>query len=69
MRSMATFRTNTMPPSEAAAFEAQLRASGYREKPGATAKLLLPREYSKRTTSSNPASFGGPELVTFDIRD
>lgn len=66
---MATFRTMTLPPPNAAAFEAQLRANGYRERSDYSEKALQKREYSKHTASSDPASLRGQTVVIFRIRD
>ncbi len=66
---MPTFRTVTIPPNEAPAFEATLLSQGYRERVGASGAVLLVREYIKRTAGSNPNTFGGQQMVTFEIRD
>ena len=66
---MPSFRTITVPLKEAPVVENRLRADGYRERPVATTSTLQPREYVKRESGSNPRAFGGPVIVTFEIRD
>lgn len=66
---MATFRTVSKSTDAAKHFELELQAQGYRERPGAARSSLEPREYRKQTGTSNPNSFGGEPVVTFEIRE
>ena len=66
---MPAFRTKTLSPQEANAFEADLRANGYREQQGATLSTLDPRRYFKRAGPTDPQTFGGPIVITFQVRD
>ena len=66
---MPTFANRTLSPQKADAFEAQLRAAGYSERPSATEKTLQPHEYFKRTGSSDPTTFTDQPVVTLYIRN
>lgn len=66
---MPTFHTKTLPPQEAAVFEAELHATGYREQERAALATLQPKRYFKRTGSIDPQAFGGPVVITFEVRN
>lgn len=66
---MSAFRTKTLSPQEAAVFETELHATGYREQQGATFSTLQPQKYFKRTGPTDPQNFGGPAMITFEVRD
>jgi hypothetical protein len=67
--SMPQFRTISVPLSQAATVEQQLQADGYVQRISADAKSLLPREFTKRSGTADPASFSGPPVVSFEIRE
>ena len=66
---MPTFHTKTLPLQKAPAFEAELHAAGYYEQDRATMATLQPKRYFKRTTSTDPQTFGGSNWITFEVRD
>jgi len=57
-----------MPSAEAPAFERDIQARGYVERPNVSDRELRPGEYTKRQGTSNPNDFNGTPIVIFSIK-